>query len=247
MIERAHCIRRGTALTTCPQNVPKGRGRLTRDTSKMQDHGSRALAMPCTCGRRGSTRRCLARFETRRRPAAIKYNAYFSERAIDAAQARFSSKAGPHASPAHGKCQRILVLVEEAGDEIWGNRSAPSGTVRISCTAAFGVLHASRILFEFQDRHPDIGIDLGLTNERVDLVREGVDVALRLGRLDESASPSRRILPPAAARRSIRGWTSCRVGTLFARAKAPGRDNPVRCMSASRRSWRQVPQTKPFI
>jgi DNA-binding transcriptional LysR family regulator len=82
---------------------------------------------------------------------------------------------------------QILRLVEQAGDEARGALGAPAGTVRISCTAAFGVLHTSRLIFAFQDRYPDIGIDLSLTDERVDLVREGVDIALRLGPLTDSS------------------------------------------------------------
>ncbi|MEJ1970405.1 MAG: LysR family transcriptional regulator [Rhizomicrobium sp.] len=88
---------------------------------------------------------------------------------------------------------QILRLVEQAGDELRGTRGAPAGTIRISCTAAFGVLHASRLIFAFQDRYPDIGIDLGLTDERVDLVREGIDVALRLGPLGDSSMKLRAL------------------------------------------------------
>lgn len=87
----------------------------------------------------------------------------------------------------YDNCVRILRLVEHAGDEARGTRGAPAGTIRISCTAAFGVLHASRLIADFQDRYPDIEIDLGLTDKRVDLVREGVDIALRLGPLTDSS------------------------------------------------------------
>ncbi|MDR6871029.1 DNA-binding transcriptional LysR family regulator [Bosea sp. BE125] len=87
----------------------------------------------------------------------------------------------------YADCVQILRLVEQAGDEARGTRGAPVGTIRISCTAAFGVLHASRLIFAFQDRYPEIGVDLSLTDERVDLVREGVDIALRLGPLSDSS------------------------------------------------------------
>lgn len=98
---------------------------------------------------------------------------------------------------------QILRLVEQAGDEARGTRGASAGTIRISCTAAFGVLHVSRLIFAFQDRYPDIGVDLSLTDERVDLVREGVDIALRLGPLTDSSmklralGQSRRLLVAA--------------------------------------------------
>lgn len=87
----------------------------------------------------------------------------------------------------YAKSVQVLRLVEQAGDEARGTRGAPAGTIRISCTAAFGVLHVSRLIFAFQDRYPDIGVDLSLTDERVDLVREGVDIALRLGPLGDSS------------------------------------------------------------
>jgi DNA-binding transcriptional LysR family regulator len=98
---------------------------------------------------------------------------------------------------------QILRLVEQAGDEARGTRGAAAGSIRISCTAAFGVLHITRSIFAFQDRYPDIGIDLSLTDERVDLVREGVDIALRLGPLTDSSmklralGQSRRLLVAA--------------------------------------------------
>ena len=98
---------------------------------------------------------------------------------------------------------QILRLVEQAGDEARGTRGAPAGTIRISCTAAIGVLHVSRLIFAFQDRYPDIGVDLSLTDERIDLVREGVDIALRLGPLADSSmklralGQSRRLLVAA--------------------------------------------------
>jgi len=91
------------------------------------------------------------------------------------------------------RCVQILRLVEQAGEEAQGARGAAAGTIRISCTAAFGVLHASRLIFAFQDRYPDIRVDLSLTDERIDLVREGVDIAVRLGPLSESALKLRAI------------------------------------------------------
>lgn len=111
----------------------------------------------------------------------------------------------------YAHCIQILRLVEQAGDEARDRRGAPAGTIRISCTAAIGVLHVSRLIFAFQDLYPHIGIDLSLTDERIDLVREGVDVALRLGPLADSAMKlralgrSRRLLVAAPAYLAVRG------------------------------------------
>ena len=93
----------------------------------------------------------------------------------------------------YARCVQILRLAEQAVEEARGARGAAAGMIRLSCTAAFGVLHVSRLIFAFQDQYPDIGIDLSLTDERIDLVREGVDVALRLGPLADSAMKLRAI------------------------------------------------------
>ena len=83
-------------------------------------------------------------------------------------------------------CLAILRLVEQASDEARSTRDAAAGTVRLSCTASLGVLHVTRLIFAFQDRHPGIDIDLSLSDERIDLVRDGVDIAIRLGPLADS-------------------------------------------------------------
>jgi DNA-binding transcriptional LysR family regulator len=111
----------------------------------------------------------------------------------------------------YANCVQILRLVEQARDEARGTRGAAAGTIRVSCTAAFGVLQVCRLIFAFQDRHPEIGVDLNLTDERVDLVREGVDIALRLGPLTESSMKlrplgvSRRMLVAAPQYLSVHG------------------------------------------
>ncbi|WP_225770784.1 LysR family transcriptional regulator [Inquilinus sp. Marseille-Q2685] len=111
----------------------------------------------------------------------------------------------------YADCVQILRLVEQAGDEARATRGAAAGTIRISCTAAFGVLHVSRLIFAFQDRYPEISVDLSLTDERVDLVREGVDIALRLGPLTDSSMKlrplgrSRRLLVAAPEYLAARG------------------------------------------
>ncbi|WP_460087705.1 LysR family transcriptional regulator [Roseibium sp. LAB1] len=98
---------------------------------------------------------------------------------------------------------QILRLTEQAVDEARAARDASSGSIRISCTSALGILHVTRSIFAFQDLHPDIAIDLSLTDERIDLVREGVDIAFRLGPLADSSmklralGKSRRLLVAA--------------------------------------------------
>ncbi len=99
----------------------------------------------------------------------------------------------------------ILRLVDEATESARSAGDHLAGKIRVSCTAALGVRHVARALFAFQDRHPDIGIDLSLSDVRIDLVREAVDIAIRLGPLADSSmrrkaiGKSRRILVASRA------------------------------------------------
>ena len=88
---------------------------------------------------------------------------------------------------------QVLQIVDQACQDVVAINGSPAGTVRVSCTAALGVLHISRLLFAFQDAHPDITVDLSLADERVNLVREGVDIALRLGPLGDSSMKLRAL------------------------------------------------------
>src|SRR5262245_35744234 len=81
----------------------------------------------------------------------------------------------------------ILAQVEEAHEQVAAQRAATAGRIRMSCTSSIGTLHLCRMIFAFQNANPGIEIDLGLTDERIDLVREGVDVAIRLGPLRDSS------------------------------------------------------------
>ncbi len=81
----------------------------------------------------------------------------------------------------YARATEILRLVEQAQQEVEDARTGASGKVRISCSAFFGVMHLSRLIFGFQDRYPDIRVDFVLTDERSDLIRDGVDIAIQLG------------------------------------------------------------------
>ena len=88
---------------------------------------------------------------------------------------------------------QVLQTLDQACQDVVAIAGSLVGTVRVSCTAALGVLHISRLLFAFQDAHPDITVDLSLADERVNLVREGVDIALRLGPLVDSSMKLRAL------------------------------------------------------
>jgi DNA-binding transcriptional LysR family regulator len=68
-----------------------------------------------------------------------------------------------------------------------------SGTLRISASVAYGELRLQQVLGRFRSAHPDLVIDLRLSDRYVDLAAEGIDLAIRIGRLNDSALVARRL------------------------------------------------------
>lgn len=97
-------------------------------------------------------------------------------------------------------CQAMLVEAEMA-DEVAAQLSAePRGRVRLSCPVALAETALNAMLPGFLATYPLVRLDLLLTNRRVDLVNEGVDVALRVRAPgDEDPSLVTRRLRPAGA------------------------------------------------
>jgi DNA-binding transcriptional LysR family regulator len=78
------------------------------------------------------------------------------------------------------KCQQILEALEEA-EASAGRRQQPAGVLRVNCSVAFGQMQIVPRLKRFLDRYPDIKIDLTMSDHFVDLVEEGIDLAIRIG------------------------------------------------------------------
>ncbi|MBV8167104.1 MAG: LysR family transcriptional regulator [Alphaproteobacteria bacterium] len=84
-------------------------------------------------------------------------------------------------------CRRVLVELEEAELLAAGERSAPRGTLTISAPPIFGEEVLRPIVDDFLVQHPPVSVRLLLLDRAVNLVDEGVDIALRVGDLPDSA------------------------------------------------------------
>jgi LysR family transcriptional regulator, regulator for bpeEF and oprC len=90
------------------------------------------------------------------------------------------------------RCQRLLAEVEELHAEASGVRAGPSGTLRIDLPIVLGRRLVLPVLAEMTRSHPGLAIDVRLQDGYTDLVKEGIDVALRVGELKDSSLVSRR-------------------------------------------------------
>ena len=91
------------------------------------------------------------------------------------------------------RSRRILADVEEAELAAQQERGVPRGRLTISAPLLFGRMHVAPIVSGFLGRFPDVQVELSLSDRMVNLVEEGVDVAVRIGRLGDSALIARRI------------------------------------------------------
>ncbi|MCC8391360.1 LysR family transcriptional regulator [Paraburkholderia sp. MMS20-SJTR3] len=72
-------------------------------------------------------------------------------------------------------------------------RAEPQGRLRVSMPSSFGRQHVSPVISEFLRRYPGVSVDLRLTDQVVDLVDAGIDVAIRVGMLKDSSLVARRL------------------------------------------------------
>lgn len=89
----------------------------------------------------------------------------------------------------------ILNLCEEAEDFISRRNTKHRGQLKITSPAAFTRLHVAPYLAQFLSRYPDIELDFNLTDEFVDIIRDGFDVAIRIGELEDSSLVARKLAP----------------------------------------------------
>lgn len=93
----------------------------------------------------------------------------------------------------HERCVQLVADVEEAELSARAGRDRPRGTLRVTCAVNFGLRHISPLLGAFLQRHPDVRIDLSLSDRMVDIVEEGFDLAIRIGESRSTSVIARRL------------------------------------------------------
>jgi DNA-binding transcriptional LysR family regulator len=88
---------------------------------------------------------------------------------------------------------RILADLDEAEAAVLQEHGELRGTLRVALPLSFAVRHMSEPIAEFSRRHPRVDFELDLNDRRVDLMQEGMDLALRIGRLSDSTLIARRL------------------------------------------------------
>ena len=91
------------------------------------------------------------------------------------------------------ECSRLLAEISEVEDQVRGDNLGMSGFIRITAPTAFGNKTLAPLVEKFLTLHPKISLEIILTERKVDLVAEGIDVAFRFGALKDSDLLTRKI------------------------------------------------------
>lgn len=134
-----------------------------------------------------------------------------------------------HARQAIDAADRAEHAVRESSEGL-------SGQLRVGAAVTFARLHVIPALKSFLDRHPRLDIDIVLDDRSIDLLEQGIDVALRMGRLDDSSMTARRIV---SGRRLVVGTAEyfARCGTPATPAELSRHQAIVYALRGGGESW----------
>jgi DNA-binding transcriptional LysR family regulator len=93
----------------------------------------------------------------------------------------------------HARTSQILLDLADAEAELQTAQLRPRGTLKVTASVVFGQLYLGPLIPELLTHFPELSIDLSLTNRFVDLVDEGIDLAIRIGSLTDSRLIARRL------------------------------------------------------
>lgn len=111
------------------------------------------------------------------------------------------------------QARRLVAEVAEAEAQLRAGEQNLQGWLRIAASGAFGRLKLLPAVQSFLTAHPDVRIDLRLADGFVDLVEEGIDLALRIGELPDSGLVARRIGTTQRGLVATPGYLQSRPGT----------------------------------
>ena len=91
------------------------------------------------------------------------------------------------------RCKQIIEELQEAEGALGRLQATLTGTLHLNASIALGQLFLTPLMLKFQNLYPDLTVELSLNDRIIDLVEEGVDLAVRLGRLADSSLVARRL------------------------------------------------------
>ncbi|MGE5171178.1 MAG: LysR family transcriptional regulator [Rudaea sp.] len=91
------------------------------------------------------------------------------------------------------RCVQLLADLTEAEEEVGASAIVPRGTLKLTASISFGARYLAAAIADFQRKHPELRFDIELSDRVVDLIDEGIDLAIRIGEIGSQALIGRRI------------------------------------------------------
>lgn len=93
----------------------------------------------------------------------------------------------------YARSKDVLADLQDLETEITAKQDRVSGLLRINAPFTFGIQHLAPLWGQFREKHPQVTLDVTLSDRVVDLVEEGYDLAIRIAALESSSMVSRRL------------------------------------------------------
>ncbi len=91
------------------------------------------------------------------------------------------------------QCKPLIEGLELAELAVTQMQSAPKGVLRVTAPVTYGENQLAPLIHQFLKRYPKLDLDLILTNQKLDLVESGIDLAIRLGNLGDSLLVAKKL------------------------------------------------------
>jgi len=99
----------------------------------------------------------------------------------------------PEGQVFYARGKEVLAELDAVETEVTARRESVSGMLRINAPFTFGIAHLAPLWGLFREQHPQVTLDVTLSDRVVDLVEEGYDLAIRIAALETSSLVSRRL------------------------------------------------------
>lgn len=91
------------------------------------------------------------------------------------------------------RCRKIQYEIEQSELEISANQKAPTGKLKVTAPVMFGSTYIAPLIAKFLQAHKKVQIELVLSDQNMNLIEEGVDVAIRIGTLSDSNMIAKKV------------------------------------------------------
>lgn len=138
------------------------------------------------------------------------------------------------------RCRQLLDDLQDAEQAISGLHNTPTGKLKITAPMTYGELVLAPLINNFIIQHPELDVELHLSNQKMDLVADGYDLAIRQGQLEDSSMMAKRL-----ASRTLFICAAPAYIAQYGQPNKPAELNQHNCLQGSLDHWRVQVQGKP--